>query len=271
MSIKNIIKKIPFAYKLLSFILYKVIMPFKSGFVKYYIYYCLSIKPNEIKQLKKRGFKNIKPFQPNTWRRGLGKDGAHRRYYLAIFDNDQCFIKVGKRDTTVKNEVRVAERLGKHSLRFVVPTVCFDKCFDDETVMIASKFVKMHSITQELDCEKFASICKNYTSVLDNLRGLGIIHADIHKGNLMLDENNALILLDFGISIVNGMDIVVDYKARPGTFYVNSEDGMQRTYDDAYSFVKMVELLGIPNEWKKLSEYSEVKQRVGSFSVTIDL
>ena len=271
MSIKNTIKKIPFAYKLLSFILYKVIMPFKSGFVKYYIYYCLSIKPNEIKQLKKRGFKNIKPFQPNTWRRGLGKDGAHRRYYVADFDNAKCFIKIGNFDATVKNEVDVAEILQKYSLSFVVPTIYLDKCFGDETVMIASKFVKMHPITQELDCEKFASICKNFICVLDSLKDLGIVHADIHKGNLMLDESNALILLDFGISIVNGMGIVVDYKARPGTFYVNSEDGMQRTYDDAYSFVKMVELLEIPNEWKKLSEYSEVKQRVGSFFVTVDL
>ena len=53
----------------------------------------------------------------------------------------------------------------------------------------------------------------------------------------------------------------IDYEAHDGTFYV--DDGDLRTYDDAYSFVKMLDKSGIASSHKDRTSYKKVLQLVG--------
>ena len=103
-------------------------------------------------------------------------------------------------------------------------------------------------------------------TILDELKNRGIVHADIHKGNLMI-KNNHLYLLDYGISKVLNDGNTIDYNSRPGTFYV--ESGNIRTYDDAYSFVETIVGLGASEEFKNIEEFENIKNRVGDFSFQV--
>ena len=115
----------------------------------------------------------------------------------------------------------------------------------------------------------FESQCREFLEILDALESRDIIHADIHKNNLMLDQQGHLVLLDYGISMILRQDNSVDYKARPGTFY-REKDGV-RIYDDAYSFVMMLEGLGLPEQWKNAEIYRQVCDRVDGYTGTVTL
>lgn len=115
--------------------------------------------------------------------------------------------------------------------------------------------------------EGFSHICTEFLSIMDALEANGIVHADVHKGNLMIKDDR-LFLLDYGISKRDGVTNCIDYTARPGTYYKVS--GTVRTYDDAYSFIKLVEELdtgcAFVNEEKLLSK----KERIGRQCFTVD-
>ena len=77
----------------------------------------------------------------------------------------------------------------------------------------------------------------------------------------MLNAQNHLVLLDFGISKFLDNTNNVDYIARPGTFYQKTEKG--RIYDDAYSFLCMIEKYSESSKILDSEEYNDIKKRVG--------
>lgn len=66
-------------------------------------------------------------------------------------------------------------------------------------------------------------------------------------------KDGSLVLLDFGISMAATVDNTVNYLARPGTFF--KEDDNNREYDDVYSFLKMLDSLGVDEELKHTAPY----------------
>ncbi|MBQ4153923.1 MAG: hypothetical protein IJE01_01820 [Clostridia bacterium] len=272
MSLKDSIKKIPIVYPVLSYIKNEVFLPIKSGHMRFFVYFILFIMYDETKALKSRGFKNIHIFMPFTWRIGKGRDYAFRRYYTACLNGIKVFIKIGKNDSTVVNEAKIYNYIGKEKFNFLANAVFIDHNFADDTVMIANEFIEgldsVEKISQKSD---FENICQAFLIALDELEKLEIIHADIHKGNIMYAQNKGLYLLDFGISFIKGKEKTVNYSARPGTFYINDLQNKQRKYDDAYSFTRMIECLKFPEEWLQTEAYIKITERIGNFSDVVEL
>ena len=264
-------KKFPVIHKILSFIYNKFILNVTSGYYLKCAKYFITIYFPEKKHIKSYGFKKIKPFNTHGWRWGLGIDKAYRRYYKAVFDGKKCFVKVAKNDATIVNEIKINSYLKDKygGCDFTPNLVLTDNNFDKNTVMIALEFVEnLETFNIPQNIEEFDYICKSFLDILQKLNDMDIIHADVHKGNLMLKQNKVM-LLDFGISKSVNVENTVDYKARPGTFY--RINGNTRTYNDAYSFVKMLEKMNVSEEFKKIESYKNIEKRCEDNSMTVEI
>ena len=217
----------------------------KNGYYKNMLCYLFGVYWGEKRALKRYGFLKSKLYKSTSWRFGKGKDGAFRRYYSAYYDGVRTFVKISKNDSTVKNEIKFAEYLKCVQPSFVTSTVTTALNFNNGFDMLAIEFCDdLRSFSIPKTEYEFEQLCDQFLGILDGLQSMKIVHADIHKNNLMIKDNR-LILIDFGISYSENLDTSVDYSARPGTFYKETDDGL-RFYDDAYSFVKMVEKLSPP-------------------------
>lgn len=268
-KIKHLIKNTPILYKILYFIKYKVVNPIKSGRYAYFIKYLFTMKRKECKKLISLGLLNPKPISFFDWRIGKGKDRAFRRYYLAEFNGKKCFIKIGKNDATVHNEFVTLSKLPVEVCDFSPNLMIGQENFDENTTMLAVEFIEgLQKFTCPTDIEKFNDLCEQFIHILDVLEAQNLVHADIHKGNLMLCEDK-LYLLDYGISMFKEQGNNINYVARPGTFYRTVEDS--RIYDDAYSFTKLIEALNTEYTCENVKALQNIYNRIdqNSFKVKI--
>ncbi len=261
--IKKILRKMPGLYNCLSAANNRYVQPIRSGHLRYYIKYSVNIKKSEIKKLESYGLVKVKPIMFDQWRIGRGRDGAHRRYYSGSLNGEPCFIKVGYKDATVNNELNVMMNQDK-PFAYSPTLLAGDSNFDEETVMLAMQFIpSMEKFTIPKSKDEFENHCLTFLSILDDLKTRHIIHADIHKGNLML-QGSKLILLDYGISMMMDVGNNIDYISRPGTYY--TEKNGIRTYDDSYSFIKTVDEIGIEESFKECISYKEILNRIGDYT-----
>lgn len=243
--------------------------PFISGYIWYMVKYHIFVERKEKEELRKLGFSNIRCYLSKSWRRGTELDQAHRRYYSAIYQNKPVFVKVAKNDATIVNEIVMAEYIAPLSLPFVIPTAFTKMDFMGDWKVMAVEFVEgIHSFSFA-NSREFERYCDEYLSILQEFEKHRIVHADIHPDNLVLDNDNKLAVIDFGISSIIGNINSVDYIARPGTHY--REVSSLRIYDDAYSFVKMIEKMGAPNEMKQSDAYKKIVERIDRFTLNVDL
>ena len=265
-------------YKPLSDFYQTLIRPIFNGYFIYMIKYYFLIRNNEVSKLKEYGFSNIATFKSKSWRRGTGQDHAHRRYYTANRSGIKCFIKVAENDKTIANEIVVSERLKGHNFSFTPKWVCSEDKFLGNLKMLAIEYQEgLHPIAKEDNLGRTADIpeatllqfCNEFLSICKQLDAVGLVHADIHKGNMMVDKDGHLCLLDFGISKFVDTCNDNDYKARPGTFY--QVEGKIRIYDDVYSFLKMLERYPSSSKIKNSSVYKEVESRLGALKFKVEI
>ena len=278
MKIIQIIRKHKWIHKPISLFFHYFIYPFKEGYYRFMINYVIRIKKNEILQLEEYGFKSIKPFKSRSWRIGTEKDKAYRRYYTADFDNKTCFIKVAINDLTIGNEISIAQKLINKKLPFVPEIICFDKNMLGMKQMLATEFTRgLHPISKEsvyndvptVSSSELLDYCCQMNDILESLESINLVHGDIHKGNLMLDGNNKLCLLDFGISKFINIPNDVNYKFRPGTYYQETKDG--RVYDDAYSFIRLINRYESVNEIRDSECYKKIESRIGKMQFCVNI
>lgn len=268
-TLRQYINKRKTLKKVLSFIYWKVVEPLISGYVFYMIYFALFVKSREVAKLKKLGFSKIHAFLSRSWRRGNEADHAHRRYYIAMYNQKKVFVKIAQNDSTIDNEIMLAETMRGLSSNHIIPAVYWSREFGDDRRILAVEFVeglRVFGIPESSIL--FEKYCKEYLSILEFFQENNIVHADVHPKNLMIDCNDELKILDFGISGIIRLDNGVDYCARPGTYF--REEGNRRIYDDAYSFIKMCEQLKIPPEYMGAS-YMKIKDRVGLFVLEVQI
>lgn len=270
-KLASFFKKYPFVHRILSFIYNKFIIKLISGYYWRCIkYYFVTYFP-ETNHLKKYGFVNIKPVNLSGWRWGKGLDKAYRRYYVANYECKKCFVKVAKNDATIINEIQVNSYIKDccGSVDFTTKLIMCDKNFCEDTAMMAIEFISdLQKFYIPQDVGEFEVLCKSFERILKILEEFQIVHADIHKGNLMIKDGKP-VLLDFGISKIKNVENDIDYKARPGTFFRTNDT--ERTYDDAYSFIKMLEKMNISEEFKNLPTYKSIENLcdVNYFTVNI--
>ena len=268
MMIKELLKINQGLYSFLRNVYYRFIEPIQSGHFQYYLKYSINVRKDEIRKLRNHGLESVKPIMFDQWRIGRGRDGAHRRYYSGSINGTPCFIKVGYKDATVRNELNIMMSQEKpfiYSPIFLVG----DLDFNEETVMLAVQFIPdLQKFAIPESKKGFENLCQSFLSILDDLQMRHIVHADIHKGNLML-QGSKLFLLDYGISMKTDEGNDIDYVSRPGTFYTE-KDGV-RTYDDAYSFIKTVDEFGIEKSFKDCASYQRIISRIGDYSFQVNV
>ena len=198
-------------------------------------------------------------------------DGACRRYYVAYYQGQKVFIKVATHDATLRNEIAFAEYLQDRTPSFVCDAVLWDKTFAQDTLMLSIAYIEgLSSLKLPQTLEEFQVMCDAFLQMLDQLNDLQIVHADIHKNNLMLSSKGDLVLLDFGISVIRERENGIDYVARPGTFYKTRRED-QRIYDDAWSFLRQLDALGVPESWKQTENYRRIEEAVGRNQIVVRL
>lgn len=245
------------------------IEPILNGHLKYYIVYCIYSRHSETARLAQYGFTDIRPWKYRSWRIGKGRDHVFRRYFTAKYQNTPCFIKVGNNDTTVMNEYLVHTRLKDTPVSFTPQLVAGDCRFAENTVMLATAFVPgLERFSVPKDTTAFEALCRQFLDILEILEQNRLVHADIHRGNLML-AGERIYLMDFGISRFTDCENSVDYSARPGTFYRTADS--ERTYDDAYSFLCLLEKSGISPEQAASPAYQAIRERIGKCHFTVKL
>lgn len=265
MKIKNWlylkIKTIPWLFSISKKIYHEILVPMRTGRAYYWVWYCITLRRKEIQKLSKLGFSEIKPYKHNDWRIGEDTDRAYRRFYMARKGNTVCFIKVGKHDKTVCNEIAVHKRIECKRFSFTPNCVMVDENFGKDTVMLALEFFEgLHYIPETASEKDITRICGQFISIFHNLSNVNLVHADIHRGNLMLDNRDNVVLLDFGISKFLNDENIIDYVERPGTFY--RFVGTQRLYDDAYSFLQMLEKQIHISFLDAIEEVNQIKEMV---------
>ncbi len=269
MGIKKAIKKIPFFGTFIVFIYNKTVKRLKNDFFKNLRYYNINIKKKEISSLKLIGVTKIKKYSFDDWKFDSGLDHSYRRYYVGVFKGVKCFIKISKNDLTVFNEICVSEDLPAYS--FVPKTLFTDKSFNGGFLLVQERL--FHLINLEFKTEKhFDNVCVQFNNILDCFNTIALVHCDVHRGNLMIDKRSGrLFLLDFGISKFANKNNMVDYLARPGTFYQHftKNNCLFRKYDDAYSFVKETERMNVPPSWKECLSYQKICTKVGRNTIDI--
>lgn len=271
MKIRNEIYKHPHLVCIIRFIYHEIIEGFFNGYYLYMLKYLLTIKKKEFVALDALGFHDIKPYKTKSWRRGDELDRAHRRYYIAYYGSEPCFIKIAENDKTIQNEIEVANHIKDLQWSFVPATYLVEPNFMGSRKLLAISYKEgVHSIPDDIAAEELALLCVDFLEIHKSLLRANLVHADIHRGNLVLDANNHLLLLDFGISKFLDSSNNVDYVARPGTFFQVTEWG--RIYDDAFSFIKMIERLTAFSKVSQAPELLAVSKRIGmgSFNVIIN-
>ena len=261
-KIKKTLNSHPILFRTAKKLYRGIIIPLKTGYYPFYLFYQLFVQQKEVSSLENLQFSNVMPFEPHTWRYGRGKDKAFRRYYTAYQNGIKYFVKIAtKNDSSVQNEIEIQTVLSKKEYDWTPTCIMAEKNFCKNMSVLIVKYEKgLRKFELPSTKEAFNKLCLKFVRILDDLYAIKVVHSDIHAGNLMLDLDNNLHLLDFGISKFIDMGNDVNYLARPGTFYRNTKN--KRIYDDAYSFVCLMDRIGLPTEWKDEAYYLEIKKRI---------
>jgi hypothetical protein len=77
-------------------------------------------------------------------------------------------------------------------------------------------------------------------------------------------------MIDFGIARGPGSEAFpVDYSRHAGTYFLL--EGNTRIYDDAYSFLQMLDFSGIPAFFKEKECFRRIERLVGGHAFTVEL
>ena len=272
--LRSAVKSIKVLYYPLRFLYHGVYEGFVSGYFSYMMKFFFVYRRQEMKSLHQYGFDNISLYKTRSWRRGQETDHAHRRYYIAEKDGQKCFIKVAQCDTTVDNEIAIAESLRGIKLSFVPQVITYDRFFLNDRALFVTEFIDgLHPFFRDddfhtgYDLTMLRQYCRSFLYIHQELCNISLVHGDIHNGNLLIDPGGHLWLLDFGISRINGRMNGVDYRHRPGTYFLESDT--ERIYDDVYSFKRILDQYASETGITNTDDYKQVVARIGLLSFCV--
>jgi len=224
-----------------------------------------------VEKLERCGMTDILPYRTDHWYIGDDADGTVRKYFSGMYRGEKCFAKLARRDSTIKNEIYVNDYITKNGISFVPKTLYFEYDHGDGDSLLITQFktgIRNFEVPDSAD--KFQQICHMYLDICDQFSKIGVQHGDISESNMLLDPDGNILMTDFGIGRAPGSEVFeIDYKIHDGTYYVT--DGNTRIYDDIYSFLMMLDDCGIPEEFRNLPCFKNVKDQLGSFQFKVEL
>jgi len=214
-----------------------------------------------IEKLSSYGMSEIKTFDITQWLRIIRGRKIVRYLYRAQLHGETCFVKVGKKGMFMDNEIAVNEHINSYNITFIPRLLISDKNFDNDKSMIVTEFLTgIRRIVLPNDEKTFEHICSQLESIHAGLQEIGVIHGDLTAANVLLNEENHIQMIDFGVAWLTNAEIIEMTRAF-GRNYLLSEDVL--IYDNAYSFLKLLDNIGISDERKKTECYRRLESLVG--------
>jgi len=253
-----------------------VYIKYKGRFCKllFLISYFLFRRRRTMRKLGSYGFTGISGYQLRRWFRWHPWHGKIiRYYYMAELNGKKCFVKIveAANDGTISNELAVNRYITQCGLDFVPELLAGDESYGKGEILLATGF-KPGTVNFGLpaDEESFEKVCGEFERIHGRFLDSGIIHGDISSSNLLLGPEDKILLIDFGIGRAPGSETHgINYQRHRGTYY--RESGNTRTYDDAYSFLRMLEDCGIPDGLKQKDCYKRIEKLVGAHTYSVAL
>ena len=232
--------------------------------------YFLFYHRKAVSKLSSYGFSDIKTYEVRRWVRIVRDKKLIRFYYKAQFKGIPCFIKLARMDITMKNEIFVNKYLVECGADFAPQMLISDENYSEDTSMIAFESISdLREFELPADENTFESICEEFEGIFKFFLKHGIIHGDINDSNLTLNRKNHIILIDFGLGKTPDSDTsLLSFSVQRGLYYQSTEN--TRIYDDAYSFVSMLDDCGISEAFKQKECYKRIKQLVGVHTHSIN-
>lgn len=217
-----------------------------------------------ISQLADYGLSDLQLYRTENWYIGDDSEGTIRKYYKGNYRGETCFVKLAQNDSTIRNEIFVNHYVTSCDLPFVPRTLTSDKAFDTNTSLLVTQFfADLRNFEIPTDEHLFERYCGEFIEIHKCFRQFQIVHCDISATNLLINDKKQLVLIDFGIGKVPGSEIYeIDYRAHDGHYYVTK--GNSRIYDDAYSFLRMLDKAGLPDAYREMGSYRHIQQLVGT-------
>lgn len=99
------------------------------------------------------------------------------------------------------NEIRKISKLKNRN----IITIYDAKIIDNEIYMSAMGYIKSKSLKEWLaqNCNilKRVEVCEKILTTVLDYQNIGVIHGDLHGGNILIDEDDNIHLIDFGTSL----------------------------------------------------------------------
>lgn len=194
-------------------------------------------------------------------------------YFTGTREGERLFIKWGGVDNSCLTEYRLGKKLyAANPINFVKPIM--GRC-DGERKWIALEYVEGKTLEEILDTsvineEEQERFITDLHAIAMTLRDTGIIHRDIRPANCIIESNGHIKLIDYQFSKRIREKSHFD-RHHVDLLAVLGDGFSPRSFvwDDMYSIVKMMRLIGVPNTVKQL--YNEVELLVGSMRTTLPL
>ena len=150
--------------------------------------------------LVKDGFFVICPIRIHDWLISLY---TCRGYILGKKKNEYFFIKIGRKDVCLNNEVYINKQIYPNKSKYLLFAVYFSKNYRSKCVYVAYKYCKHKQL---IDFQMGGGISKtnillSIKNILDELCLLGMSHCDFNVHNLIV-VNNDIYLIDYGSAIL---------------------------------------------------------------------
>jgi tRNA A-37 threonylcarbamoyl transferase component Bud32 len=132
----------------------------------------------------------------------LGESGAANLGVYRVCKDQDCehIIKIGN-SAKIKKEINIQNECAKHNLCKAVED--WWKCNDNKTAFVMPMLDR--TLKEKLSAigsinEESGNLIKDALSLIWRLHQIDIIHFDLNSGNIMMDSDGKLFLIDFGES-----------------------------------------------------------------------
>jgi len=227
-----------------------------------------------VKKLESYGLRDIKIYHFRVWlwwqwRKAATESNTKRYYYKANFNNKTCFVKLAKNDYAIKNEIFMCKYLTRSGIGFVPEYLLSDEDYDKYTSLLVTGFISdMRLFTLPADEKTFESICGEFEQILYCFTQHNVFHGDISASNVLMDSENHITIIDFALGSAPGSEV---YKLKNPRGINYRLSGNVCTYDNAYSFIKLLDDCGIGGAYKNKDCYKSIERLIGAHtrSVTV--
>jgi len=247
----------------------------KFGRLAYKLFYLLLYfmfrHRKTVVKLASYGITDVRIYCVRRWYTCHGAEKTDRLFFKGVFNGTKCFIKLAANDSTIKKEIFINNYMTECGINFVPKLLLSDSNYNINSALLVTELIQDIKKFKLPDNERaFEVMCNKFEHIHSCLKKFSIVHGDISLSNVLVDKNACIILIDFGIGWVPGSEIFrTNHLIHHGTYYIESDN--VRIYDNAFSFLRVLDHSKIPAEYKQKECYKKIERLVGVHSHIIPL